>query len=282
MFVLFTHEQYGNILFDTGYSPRFNEETSTFPFSLYALVTPVHVHKSETAAEQLLRLGIQPDSVNYIIISHFHADHVSGLRDFSNAKFVCLESEYTAIQVLGKSSSFTAARHAFIPALLPPDFDKRVLTISDKGFKQQTEQFKRHLDPRYAPFDVVYDLFNDGTVSIVPLPGHTPGHLGCFIKKQDELYFLIGDACWHSKSFQGTSDNLHDPKGDIIPPSYVTSLIHFNWNSYLQTLRAIRKLYIDQKNGQVWANQNLHIIPSHCPEVYDRYVTDKEQLVSKL
>jgi glyoxylase-like metal-dependent hydrolase (beta-lactamase superfamily II) len=283
MFVLITHEQHGHILFDTGYSPRFLQETKSFPFSLYAMMTPVYVHGDETAAGQLKRMGINPEEIKFVIISHFHADHVSGLRDFSNARYVCLSSEYQAIKVLGQSSSFTAVRHAFIPSLLPDDFDQRVLIIDDEGFKTPGGRYVRHLDVKYAPFDVGFDLFQDGSLLIVPLPGHTPGHLGCFVTdKNQERYFMVGDACWHSKSYRGHTAELHDPKGDIIPPSYLTSLIHHNWNSYLATLRAIRTLYIDKVDHKVWGHDNLHIIPSHCPEVYNKYVTDKEHLISKL
>ena len=39
--------------------------------------------------------GIEPNDVNYIFISHFHADHICGLKDFTNiADFMKLKEDY--------------------------------------------------------------------------------------------------------------------------------------------------------------------------------------------
>ena len=86
---LISHPQIGSILFDTGYSNRFFQETSSFPFRLYALTTPVYFQDEDSAAYQLEKEGIQPETIQSIIISHFHADHIGGLGDFPQANFIC-------------------------------------------------------------------------------------------------------------------------------------------------------------------------------------------------
>jgi glyoxylase-like metal-dependent hydrolase (beta-lactamase superfamily II) len=41
------------------------------------------------------------------------------------------------------------------------------------------------------------DLFQDGTVVLVPMPGHTPGSIGLFVTADSgTVYFFIGDVAW--------------------------------------------------------------------------------------
>src|SRR4051812_5706786 len=88
LFGVVTHPTHGVTLFDTGYSERFVRETSAFPARLYRWLTPPEVTHDDTAVAQLARAGIKAEDVKRIVISHFHADHVAGLRDFPNAELV--------------------------------------------------------------------------------------------------------------------------------------------------------------------------------------------------
>jgi glyoxylase-like metal-dependent hydrolase (beta-lactamase superfamily II) len=54
----------------------------------------------------------------------------------------------------------------------------------------------------YETFDQSYDLFHDGSVVIVPLPGHTPGSLGVFVNlAPDRRLFLVGDVVHDSRGY---------------------------------------------------------------------------------
>ena len=116
MFVLLKHEKYGNILFDTGYSNYFYKASKNFPYSIYANITPVYIDEENSAKCQLEKLGIMPDEISYIIISHFHADHIAGLKDFNKAKFICLKSAYQNIK---NKKNFSSLKEGFLPDLLP-------------------------------------------------------------------------------------------------------------------------------------------------------------------
>ncbi len=91
LFGLIRHPQEGLILYDTGYHPLYNKLNTLWPEGLYPKLLPAFIHKNETAAFQLIQKGLNPEDVNWIIISHFHADHIAGLIDFPNAKFLCLK-----------------------------------------------------------------------------------------------------------------------------------------------------------------------------------------------
>lgn len=80
--LLIRHPQLGIVLFDTGYSQHVFDAASRFPDRAHLWATPVTLHPHETAAEQLREMNIEPSDVGHIIVSHFHVDHIGGLRDF--------------------------------------------------------------------------------------------------------------------------------------------------------------------------------------------------------
>jgi glyoxylase-like metal-dependent hydrolase (beta-lactamase superfamily II) len=51
--------------------------------------------------------------------------------------------------------------------------------------------------PPYENFSVSHDWFGDGSVILVPLPGHTPGSMGVFLNSvEGHRLLFIGDAAW--------------------------------------------------------------------------------------
>ncbi|KAG2387022.1 hypothetical protein C9374_002057 [Naegleria lovaniensis] len=269
LFVLIQHSKFGNILFDTGYSSRFYKETQFMPYLLYGKLTPVFLKENESAMEILkVQFGILPQDVNYIIISHFHADHISGLRDFPNAKFVYSKEGFEYLKERKQSCCCRDIRccvNGFIPNLLPDDFEKRSIQVSET-------QFSNHVT--IVPPFKSFDLFGDHSLFIVDLPGHCKGHLGCYFtvsceeaSNQDNkngTFLLIGDAAWSSNAIINAS-----------PPHLVTKyLVQYDWNAYCHTLQTLHKLWKEEKN--------LKIIPSHCWKIYEEYCSNNCYKISKL
>ena len=57
--------------------------------------------------------------------------------------------------------------------------------------------------PAYEGFRASYDLFGDGSIVLVPLPGHTAGNTGMFIIRSNApRLLLLGDAAWVTANFQ--------------------------------------------------------------------------------
>ena len=51
--------------------------------------------------------------------------------------------------------------------------------------------------PPYLGFSASYDVWGDGSIVLVPAPGHTPGSIVVFITLQSgKRYALIGDLTW--------------------------------------------------------------------------------------
>lgn len=243
---LLHHSTKGWILFDTGYAPFFFRATQKFPEKLYRMVTPVVLNNVETLTCQLCQLGIQEDDISTIIISHFHADHIAGLRHFSKARFFCSEIEFLSMMTL--NNRFLKLRHAFLPQLLPPDFLKRIFFVESSPCID--------IENNFHPLKKGYDLFGDQSAIAIFLPGHTHGQIGLIFRDlaRGRHIFFVADACWHT-------DMLN-----TLQTSFFSSLIFDNKKAYHRTLEKLR----------IFASRNPDclIIPSHCQKTWERYKYD--------
>jgi glyoxylase-like metal-dependent hydrolase (beta-lactamase superfamily II) len=150
------HPKEGVTLIDTGYSEEFVKKTRSFPERLYAWTTPVKWGSSDCLLEQLKGLGIDLDEVKRIILTHFHADHISGLSNFPKANFV---SSKMAYQKLTSKKRFFQVQKGFLKNLLPGDFEKRSVWIESLN--------KISIAGRLSHFDDGYDLLGDGSLVII-------------------------------------------------------------------------------------------------------------------
>lgn len=231
---LIHHPNHGYYLFDTGYSSRFFEETAHFPAKLYAWLTPVSYTPENAIAHQLVKRALSPNKIQGIILSHFHADHIAALKDFPRATLYCQKEAYTQLTI---KSPMQKLIKGFLPGLLPIDFIDRLSFIDTLP--------RVSLEKKLAPFDLAYDLFQDGSVLAIPLPGHAKGQIGLYCKTAKNDYFLVADACWDKSAF--TQMRLPHP---------LTNLIMDNVKDYQAT---VHKLHLLHK-----INPELHIVPSHC------------------
>lgn len=232
MAALIKHEK-GNMLFDTGYSKYFFEATKKFPEKLYALTTPVTLDKP--LCEMIDK------KIDFIFISHFHADHIGGLKDFPKAHIFCSKEAYELSQNK-KYSRFSKTKQGILPILLPNDFEERVTFIED------LEEVDLPLD--FLPFSKGYLLLND--IFIVELAGHAHGQYGMIVNN----CFFISDAVWDMRAITLG-----------LKPNILTNLIMKDMSAYNDT---IKKLQIFHKN-----NPQIEIIPTHCIKTLHKYKKNK-------
>jgi glyoxylase-like metal-dependent hydrolase (beta-lactamase superfamily II) len=124
---LLHHPEHGWLLWDTGYAPRMLDLTRRFPYRLYRLATPLRLESGLAVVAQLSRLGIATHEIRRIVISHFHADHIAGLRDFPDAVLLASSEALASIHGL---HGLRALRRGFIPGLLPDDFPERCTAVA--------------------------------------------------------------------------------------------------------------------------------------------------------
>lgn len=252
LFACIGHPQAGPVLFDTGYSERFFRETDPFPARLYRLVTPVDFEKGQSAAERLHAAGLDPDDIRHIVISHFHADHVAGLRDFPNAEFLY---EREALDSMRRLKGIGAVKRGFLPGLLPDDFDRRARPF----LPQSRIEVPQDLLPGF-PFRHITDVLGDGSLLAVDLPGHAYGQIGLLLRTEKGPVLLCADAAWSAAAYRENR-----------PPSGLAGIIMPDRKAYASSFRALRQLHE--------AFPELTIIASHCPEAERLYAAGAEAVL---
>ncbi|GIW22895.1 MAG: hypothetical protein KatS3mg068_1902 [Candidatus Sericytochromatia bacterium] len=170
MFSVMIHKKHGVILFDTGYSEEIYNASKKFPLNIYTKLIPVFCKKEDTAVEKLKRIGISKEEVKYIIISHFHTDHISGLKDFSKAKYIYMKNGYDNVK---NAKGLKALKLGFLKDLLPKDFDARSIQLDLKDNNLIIKEMKY--------FNLYIDFFGDDSLKLISMEGHYRGHLGCFM-----------------------------------------------------------------------------------------------------
>ena len=143
------------MVWDTG----FPAETKDKPMVQNGMTAAI----DRTLADQLQQLGVKPEDVDVLGISHIHGDHIGQAAQFTNARLVIGKRDFQMIE--GK----------------PED------TL--KGWRAQGK-----------PVTLVSsdtDVFGDGSVTALHLPGHTPDHLGLLVKLKSGPVLLSGDV-YHS------------------------------------------------------------------------------------
>jgi len=234
------HPREGVILFDTGYSARFYEQTKHFPNKFYALITPVTISPETSAAHQLAARGIKPGDVRKVVVSHFHADHIAGVADFPRAQYIYRKAGYDAVKDL---SAWGAVRAGFLRGLLPTDFASRGLAITDQAMRAGVTDCPE--------FPLGFDLCGDQSVIAVDLPGHVVGQIGLLVRTGDgERYFLVADACWCQENYQ-----------ELKPPASIARLIFADWGQYNDTLKRL--------HAAALRAPDLRIVPCHCEKTLD-------------
>ena len=123
---------------------------------------------ARSIADQLRDLGVGPDAISLVALSHYHDDHAGQAAQFPNARLVIGAEDWAAVR--GEEPAFNLQRSDFTPWRAGG-----------------------------SPVDEVKgdrDLFGDGTVTMLAVPGHTPGHHALLIRLARRTVLLTGDL-WH-------------------------------------------------------------------------------------
>jgi glyoxylase-like metal-dependent hydrolase (beta-lactamase superfamily II) len=137
--------------------------------------------QEQSLASHLYYTGIASNNPQFALLSHLHWDHVSGIPDLPGVPLRINRVEYDAAK-LGLLDS----NRGLVRRLMGPN---------------PSELFDC-TGPSYEGFRSSHDLFGDGSIMLVPLPGHTPGQVGMFINRSNgPRLFLLGDAAWVNENY---------------------------------------------------------------------------------
>ncbi|MBP8232388.1 MAG: N-acyl homoserine lactonase family protein [Rhizorhabdus sp.] len=124
---------------------------------------PMNARLDRTIVEQLAQIGVKPEQIGLIGISHYHFDHTGQAADFPKAKLL-----------IGAGDLKVARADAAIGKPIAP-------WLADGAKVEGVEGDK--------------DLFGDGSVVMIALGGHTPGHHGLLVRlPRTGTVLLSGDV----------------------------------------------------------------------------------------
>jgi N-acyl homoserine lactone hydrolase len=212
----------GLVLFDTGMDPdAMDDPIAVFgdQFGQHLLDNGWVCNSALRIDRQLQDLGYQTSDITHVITSHLHLDHCGGHHLFPKAKFYVGQDELSFAYWPTPMSS---------DAYLPWQLDRL-----------------RSLDWHEIP-GIDVDLFGDGSLVILSMPGHTPGSLSLKVRLPSRTFILTGDAV-HLRA--ALEKEYHFP-------------IDSDTKASLATLRRI-KLIRDAEDAAVWI--------SHDPEDWAEY-----------
>lgn len=176
----------GLVLFDTGQDRASVTDDSYFPSGLTGLVydrlARFHIGEEEMLTAQLATLGYEPSDVDTAILSHLHEDHMGGLRELKDADLMVSATEWAELSKLAPEPRGFLRKHIQIP-----------------GLKWQQIALDSTNDPTLAPFTNALDVMGDGSLVLLPTPGHTPGSMALLVRRgSGSPLLLVGDLTYEA------------------------------------------------------------------------------------
>lgn len=167
--VLVRHPK-GDLLIDTGFGRDVDAHFALMP-AFFRVTTSYE--RTRSAAEQLDAAGYDRSRLRGVVLTHAHWDHVSGMGELAQTPVLVTKAERKFIEEGG----FLTAVARSIPAVRYETYEL------DGG--------------AYLGFPASHDVYDDGSVVIVPAPGHTPGSVIVFVTLPGGGRFaFVGDLVW--------------------------------------------------------------------------------------
>jgi N-acyl homoserine lactone hydrolase len=167
----------GVIVIDTGeieesaHKGFYRKESMGTKFNLKAMSSRRDIGKKDELDVQLARLGITPDRVSKVVMTHLHGDHTDGLKFFPGNEIIVNEAEHKK-------------PYGNLPTTYPKWFSPNLVNF---------------LKDKVDLFDVAYPLTKSEDLLLVPTPGHTHYHSSVLLRTDDEHILFAGDISYTSK-----------------------------------------------------------------------------------
>jgi len=155
---LLRHRQ-GNVLFDTGCHPSVVDDPQARWGELAKTVVPI-MRKSDNVLTSLKAIGVEPEDIDVVMCSHLHPDLCGCNAFFKRATVMVHAREVVAAR----------APDAVKMGFLEGEWDVG-LSLDELGGER--------------------DVFGDGRIVLVPLPGHTQGSMGAVVALDRDGQFLL-------------------------------------------------------------------------------------------
>ena len=180
----------GLVLFDTGQDRASVTDPGYFPGAitgvLYGRLARFEISPQQTLSAGLDRLGYAAGDVRIAVLSHLHQDHIGGLAELSHADIMVSQAEWDTLSSPLPEMRGLMRRHIDLP-----------------GLRWQRIEPELTGDPDLAPFQACHDLFGDGSLVLLPTPGHTPGSMSLLVRRPGRPpMMMVGDLTYDAHLLQ--------------------------------------------------------------------------------
>lgn len=207
---LIEHPQ-GLILVDSGWHRKISpigiydkkaQIESLGSFLLYKINQGV-LENGAAINEQLEKMGIKDSDIDYVLLTHLDCDHVNGLKQVSKAKKILVSRNKMEFAQKKSIVNLVRYQHRW--------WDGVNLTLFD-------------WNGSVGPYHRSFDLFGDGSIVMVNIPGHSNGLCAVKITNPEGKYVLLfSDGGYATKSWRDmiTSGIAEDKKQQYISLEWI-------------------------------------------------------------
>jgi N-acyl homoserine lactone hydrolase len=162
------------LLWDTGVP----ESSLHDPRGWSTLPKLIVYHLDKSLTDQLAEIGLKPEDISRVAISHTHGDHIGNMGLFPNSTVVMQKTEYKWIH----------------SADGPNDNVNQLMALARKLLGTPN---------KLQLIDGDTDVFGDGSVTLVSTPGHTPGHESLLLHLRNTGFVILsGDVVHTEENFE--------------------------------------------------------------------------------
>ena len=156
----------GLVLFDTGIDPAIMSDKGYIQQTIGRFLLPrifrLHVTKTDRIDHVLADAGVAASDIQKAVISHLHFDHVGGIAQIPQADLLVSVQEWAILSEPHPEYEWVLREHIEIPSA-----------------KWQQISFEPTGDPLFNGFDGIHDVAGDGSMILLPTPGHTGAPCPC-------------------------------------------------------------------------------------------------------
>jgi N-acyl homoserine lactone hydrolase len=208
----------GTLMWDPGMVPDADVKPGT------AERGGVVIHPDRTLRAQLAEAGFSPADVTHLALSHHHFDHAANANDFAGAAWLVRAEEREA---MFSGKPLYSTNPTFFSALRNSE---TTLVVGE------------------------HDVFGDGSVVILPTPGHTAGHQSLFLRFRNRRPVVLSGDLYHYPE-ERTLNRI--PPTDDMPQTAAS--------------RAALEAYLTRSDAELWIEHDFVLFQQlrKSPQFYE-------------